>query len=269
MKELRGFESGSDRSRPSGFEPLYQRCCAVLSRRSLKYLKWAVVLTSPVLTISAILLAPRYLAYAEPPRQSDAVILFIGSDNDARLREARQLIADGYAGHLLIPAFNQVMKVDSSFPLPSPQRIEDTACTKRMVSKRKDFPENTHTEVLVAMQMMKRLDFRTAILVSSPYHMRRIKIIAERVFTNSPSLSADPPVEKGTLHQRRSLAKGGRADLNSVHASYRLHFVPTRYKSTQGAFWLATCQNLQWVVTEYLKIAWFQLYTHFASDPDV
>jgi hypothetical protein len=97
--------------------------------------------------------------------------------------------------------------------------------------------------------------------------MRRIKIIADGVFKDSPSLLADPHIEKGTSHLSRSLVKGGKWDLNSASASYRLHFVPTRYESTQGTVWFATYHDLRWVVTEYLKIAWFKLYTHFASNP--
>jgi uncharacterized SAM-binding protein YcdF (DUF218 family) len=238
------MKAAADRRR-SGFEPEYERCCAILSRRSLKYLKWAIVLTSPVLTVSAILLAPRYLAYVESPRQSDAVILFVGGDYEARLREARQLIADGYASHLIIPAYGQVQKqgpdgklesVDSYLKLntsnlqPRPQ--DELLNTSNLKPKTASWLEDTHTEVLVARQMMERSGFRTAILVSSRYHMRRVKLIADRVFTQT---------------------------------HYRLHFVPTRYESTKSAFWFLNGPEFARVTSEYIKIAWFQLYSRFAS----
>jgi uncharacterized SAM-binding protein YcdF (DUF218 family) len=218
------MKAAADRRR-CGFEPVYERCCAILSRRSLKYLKWAIVLTSPVLTISAILLAPRYLAYVESPRQSDAVILFVGGDYEARLREARQLIADGYASDLIIPAYGQFQKQGPDDKL---ERVDSY-----LKPKTASWLEDTHTEVLVARQMMERSGIRTAILVSSPYHMRRIKLIADRVFTQT---------------------------------HYRLHFVPTRYESTKSAFWFVDGQELARVTSEYIKIAWFQLYSRFASE---
>ncbi len=42
--------------------------------------------------------------------------------------------------------------------------------------------ENTHKELLFAKCAMDQLQFRSAILVSSPCHMRRIRLIADRVF---------------------------------------------------------------------------------------
>jgi len=41
--------------------------------------------------------------------------------------------------------------------------------------------ENTHLEILIADFAMKRFDFRSAIFVSAPYHMRRLRLIAARV----------------------------------------------------------------------------------------
>jgi hypothetical protein len=69
--------------------------------------------------------AAAFLNYHEAPRPSDAVVLFIGPDYPERKKEARQLMEEGYAARLLIPALNQ-----TGFKYPG-------------------YYENTHVEALV------------------------------------------------------------------------------------------------------------------------
>ena len=76
---------------------------------------------------------------------------------------------------------------------------------------------------------MERLGISSAILVSSPYHMRRIKLIAERVFGERPTVC----------------------------------YVPTRYETPNEGFWLFNGYERKFVLTEYMKIGWFVLYSPF------
>ena len=82
--------------------------------------------------------------------------------------------------------------------------------------------------MLFSKTLMDRFGYRSAILVSSPYHMRRIRIIAERVF-----------------------GKG----------KYGLCFVPIRYESEATVSWFLRLWHLKFVSSEYVKIAWFEIYS--------
>jgi hypothetical protein len=42
---------------------------------------------------------------------------------------------------------------------------------------------------------------------------------------------------------------------------YRLHFVPTRYEAPPGRLWFLDGPEFQRVISEYVKIAWFALYS--------
>jgi len=121
-----------------------------------------------------------YLNYYDRPANSDAVVLFIGPDYKERLKEARQLIEEGYAKILIIPAHRRVFTlVDGT--------IKKTRNHQKIPFDRKSYPhyyENTHIEALEAKKMMNTAGYTSAIFVSSPYHMRRISIISARVFSN-------------------------------------------------------------------------------------
>lgn len=184
------------------------------------------------LTILVLLyFAPRYLIISQTPEKSDTVILLIGSDYRARFKEAEHLVHERYADYLIIPAFNQVRRAESarSVTKMGPQTARSTA-----VDKPSETMENTHVEVAQARRIMESLGFTSAIFVSSPYHMRRIKIIAERVFPRGTS-------------------------------GARLCFVPTRYQTPHVRLWFLHSSDLKFVVTEYVKIAWFLVYAQFSN----
>jgi hypothetical protein len=91
--------------------------------------------------------------------------------------------------------------------------------------------EGTHVEALEAKRILDERGFRSAILISSPYHMRRIRLIAGTVF-------------------------GG---------GYALTYVPARNQAAPtGADW-DNRAGRRMVVREYLKTFWFFLHAPFIS----
>jgi uncharacterized SAM-binding protein YcdF (DUF218 family) len=178
-----------------------------------------------------VIFAPRYLAYSDVPRKSDAIVLFIGPGNEERLNEARQLIRDGYANYLIIPLYGEVLKVSDNGALErisnQSDQLEKLKHIRNALYNRNYF-EDTHVEALEAKRILDDLRLRSAILVSSPYHMRRIKLIAGSVFHNG---------------------------------TYSINIVPTRF---QGSFtladWLVDAHR-KMMVTEFIKIGWFFIYT--------
>ena len=186
-----------------------------------------------LLSIVNILLiyAPDYLTYSDKPEKSDAVVLFLGYDGKARQAEVNWLLTRGYARYLLIPAYGKILEE----PLPSGRHGRKAANPKKIIArlKPKIYFENTHVEILEARRMMSEYGLKSAIFVSSPYHMRRIKIITDKVFDN---------------------------------ASFRIIFVPTRFAKFRQDLRDLTKTDWKYLGNEYLKIAWFVTYSTVITD---
>ena len=160
----------------------------------MRYLRY--LLPALLLTLLALLAAPGLLFTGDLPRRADAVVLFVGPGNGNRMREAEQLIKEGYARYLLIPTWNELYAADPAGGLvriagnrPRGSRLFRI----RKAASYKNYYENTHIEALEAKRMLDDLGLSSALLVSSGYHMRRIRLIAGRVFdARRYSVSCNP-----------------------------------------------------------------------------
>ena len=174
--------------------------------------------------------APGFLFMDNIPRKADAVILFVGPENVSRLDEAKQLIKDGYARFLLIPTTCEMFTVDPAggfVKLAGNQQCGGLFLRIRIAANYKKYYEKTHIEALEAKRMMDDLGLSSAMLVSSAYHMRRISMIAGRVFDAR---------------------------------KYSISCNPARW---QASFTLGDWLNKERrkiIVSEYVKIAWFLAY---------
>ena len=186
-----------------------------------------------VLLTLFVIFAPGFLFTEDPARKADAVVLFVGPGNEARLYEARQLVKDGYARYLLIPASGEVYAQDSAAELV---KLEgklpraDFVHRIRMASAYKRHYENTHKEVLEARRMMEDRGLHSALMVSSAYHMRRIRMISWRVFDGSKYLISCSPTQWGQ-------------------------------EFTAGDWLVKDRRRI--IVSEYAKIGWFLMYATF------
>ena len=186
----------------------------------------AIIFVLALLVGTAVYYAPSFLAYANKPVKSDAIILFLGKDSSARRKEAHRLLNEGYAGFLIIPAAHQVFD-SSNVPL----QPADTA--KHGSRRAREYPryyEATHVEVLDAQKMMNSMGLTSAIMVSSPYHMKRIKIICDKTF--------------------------------GEQARYIL-YVPASYESGMTDWGHVASADVKMVMLECVKIGWFRLYSSF------
>lgn len=191
-----------------------------------KILTYFLVLFLAILFV-ALYYGPRYLTYADKPLRSDAVVLFVGPDNKTRHEDANRLMSEGYARYLFIPAYGRITEAAS---LSSPAGTKK-ANPKLIISGLKPRPyfENTHVEVLEARRMMEQYGLKSAIFVSSPEHMRRIKIITEKIF-----------------HEE----------------AVQIVFVPIRVEPAHQDLTLADYRRMG---KEYVKIIWFLMYSSFRS----
>jgi uncharacterized SAM-binding protein YcdF (DUF218 family) len=190
---------------------------------------------SIILVLASLLIfyGPSFLTCQDEPVKSDVIILFSGVEQKTRELEAEKLLREGYGRHIIVPAYGEVQQVVSDGlmkrnPLETKEGNLLFQTHKSIYYKK--YYEETHIEALEAKRMMDKSGFRSAILVSSPYHMRRIRMIADEVFG---------------------------------YEKYKLYCVPTSFeKSCVAADWLDK-NSIAIFMSEYVKIGWFLLYTVF------
>lgn len=185
-----------------------------------------------LLPVALFLYGPAYLTRADTPVQVDAVVVFVGPGNEFRFKEARKLIAEGYARYLIVPGYGTVSRAaaDGSLELlvSEPRRF-DSSRRKFIDLGYAGYFEKTHIEMMLAKQILDRLDMRSALLVSSPFHTRRIGMISSRVFIGD----------------------------------YRIATVPSRFQHSFTVRDWFKREHLGKIVTEYTKMVWFLLYEPF------
>jgi hypothetical protein len=182
-----------------------------------------------ILIISTIIIsAPLFLLYASSYQKADTIILLLGPDYTARQKEAYRVINEGMADYLIIPAQNKVYRIYNEGRikyLSSNLSVNNTI--KKDITNSPNYYEDTHLEIIEARKIMCKYGLHSAIFISSPYHMRRIKLIAIKVFYN----------------------KCG-----------EFYFVPTSYEKAPAKFWEMSSADWKKVGREYSKILWFTLY---------
>jgi DUF218 domain len=191
-----------------------------------------VILAAVFGVLAAIQFSPRFLLYADEPAKVDAVVVYLGPDFKARKLEAEKLIKAGYARYLIVPAYCRVSRLTSAGNFVDVEAMPPPGgeCAKSLTGD-KEYLEDTHRETLIACELTTNLGVNSIIFVSSPYHMRRIKIIVQRVFRGNRDTCL---------------------------------FVPDRFKGVHSNTWWFSQAERKWVFREYLKIAWFILYSNNA-----
>ena len=176
--------------------------------------------------------APRFLAYSDNPIKADAIILFCGDEK--REPEAKMLLNKSYARYLIIPAYGEIWQSRAGGGI---ERISPDSVAGKLISKLqngtffKKHYEKTHVEVLYGKMVMDELGLHSVMLVSSPYHMRRIRFIAEKVFDDK---------------------------------EYSFYCIPTpAERSYTTVDWLYEYSR-DTIIREYVKLGWFLLYENFS-----
>src|SRR5271169_1956107 len=200
--------------------------------QGFKLKKTVLVLATFIFIVTMISLfifyGPTFLSYHDKPVKSDAIILFWGDDE--REPEALRLLNEGKARYLIIPALGEIWlhKLDGSRKLVSPNikngdltfKLHKDICYKRHYEK-------THIEVLEGKRIMADLGLHSVMLFSSPYHMRRIHLIADREFYDG---------------------------------EYTICCVPTTSERSFTAHDWFHKKSRDVIISEYVKIGWFLLY---------
>lgn len=198
----------------------------------LKRITFIFLSTFICLSFGLIFYAPYFPAYADKPVQSDAVVLFLGSPE--RNIEAQKLILEGYARYLIIPINQEVLGPLDQEPKHLERWMNEMVSTPTQAKNYPAFYEDTHIEVLEAKRLMETNSLISAIFVSAPSHMHRIKIITKNIFKDS---------------------------------NVKVTFVQTPIDSTSPIRLNAVFNNIKGIGQEFIKIIWFLIYFQLYPTP--
>lgn len=122
--------------------------------------------------------AGRFLSLTEPPKHADVIIVLSGGTG--RVEKAAELYKDGYAPAILLSNSKELTSasgdmVQTALALGISQ---DVIFTEKAAL-------STYQNAEFTLPIMKEHGFESAIVVSSDFHMRRVKFIFDRVYKNS------------------------------------------------------------------------------------
>jgi hypothetical protein len=188
-------------------------------------LLWLIIV---LVIVGIITYAPSFLLYSSSYQKADSIVLLLGPDFTARQKEAYKVIEEGMADYLIIPAYQKIYKINDEGTIKylSPNLLSRKESRKKTVNS-PCFYEDTHIEIIDAAKIMSDYGLKSAIFISSPYHMRRINMIVSKIFD----------VKKSDLY-----------------------FVPTSFEKAPYKFWELSWADWRKVGREYGKMFWFSLY---------
>jgi uncharacterized SAM-binding protein YcdF (DUF218 family) len=199
-------------------------------KQKIKFIVTPLLLCTGLLLL-ALHYASLFLAYADKPSKSDAIVVFMSINYNDRLREAYRLVADGYADYLIIPIYRKIVKVDVINPRMPTFSAEETMKARAIEKMYPGYYENTHIEILEAKKVMDEFRWKSMILVSSPDHMRRIRLMAMQEF--------------------------------GENGKYKFFMVPACEEQSSSKRWYPKTWQLRIAAMEYIKMAWFMIYVKF------
>jgi hypothetical protein len=104
-------------------------------------MKW-FILGVALLLFLAVFQAPAFLVISEAPVRADAVVLFAGGEKGSREKEADQLLREGFADYLIIPATGQIKKRGPDGRLEGLDLKNPTAVSNQLNPKNPKNPKN-------------------------------------------------------------------------------------------------------------------------------
>ncbi|QWU15120.1 Uncharacterized SAM-binding protein YcdF, DUF218 family [Paenibacillus sophorae] len=145
-------------------------------KKTLKLSKLACFFA--LLVLIAILTAGRFLTVLESPKKADVIIVLSGGAG--RVEKAVELYKAGYAPCLILSNFRETANssrnmLQTALALGIPQDVilnEGGALS-------------TYDNAKFTLPIMKNQGFTSAIVVSSDFHMRRVKFIFDSVYKKS------------------------------------------------------------------------------------
>ncbi|MEK4352843.1 YdcF family protein [Paenibacillus sp. FSL R5-0475] len=155
-----------------------------MSNLSIKKRKGKLINRKFVLFICLLLLiiglfsAGSFLVLSESPKQADVIIVLSGGQG--RVEQAAELYKAGYAPYIILSNAKESTSksgdmVQTALKLGIPK---DLIYTEKAA-------ESTYQNAEFTLPIMQEHDFKSAIVVSSDFHMRRVNFLFDRVYKKS------------------------------------------------------------------------------------
>lgn len=126
--------------------------------------------------------AGNFLVISESPTKADAIIVLAGDHKGDRTNNGVKLYKDGYSKNLIVSGGILYYKYTIA-QMMKEQALEAGVPNKSIIVE--DKADNTWENAIYSMKIMLKENFKSAIVVSSPYHMRRSRMLFNKVFKGS------------------------------------------------------------------------------------
>lgn len=142
------------------------------------------ILATLLIAITLILLflnLGKFLVITETPKKSDVIVVLAGGDG-SRTAYGAKLFKNGYAEKIIFSGGTLYHKYTAA-ELMKEHAIELGIPENKIISETK--AESTYTNAIYIKDLLEKNHYNSAIIVSSNYHMRRVRYIFEKTFENS------------------------------------------------------------------------------------
>ncbi|MCD7034614.1 YdcF family protein [Metabacillus sp. GX 13764] len=114
------------------------------------------------------------LVINEKPVKSDVIMILSG--DGGRLEKGMELYKEGYAKYVML-------STPLGLEVSSKQQLQKDISPENLLFEQK--ATSTYTNAVYTKQLAEKYGFKSAIVVTSDYHMRRSKLAYDRVYKNS------------------------------------------------------------------------------------
>lgn len=133
---------------------------------------------SVLLLVTFLLSAGRFLTLSQPPQQADVIIVLSGGPG--RVEEGAELYKANYSPYIIFShtkestsSSGDMLKTALALGIPPDAILTEDAAL------------STYQNAELTLPIMKEQGFTSAIVVSSDFHMRRVKFIFDHVYKKS------------------------------------------------------------------------------------
>lgn len=133
-----------------------------------------------IIVIIAIFVDSLLHTHSDKPENSDAIIILGGGDQ-GRVEKAADLYKSGYADKVIITPVAQRYTTEELVTIIRHYGIEEEDIIIDETST------STYTNALRTIEIMDEYDFESALIVTNDYHVKRSKLVFDRVNDNSKS----------------------------------------------------------------------------------
>ncbi len=161
----------------------------------MKIKLWKILLTVFLIVFFSFILAGRFLDIEQPLQKADVIIVLGGGDGERTL-EASKLYKSGLAGKVILSNGGLRNHPFTSVAMQEIGRLKDEGVPQSAIIPELQ-SQSTYGNAFFTKKVMKAHHFKSAIVVSSSYHMRRAQYIFIKQKKEAPQVLLFPVIIMG------------------------------------------------------------------------